>query len=121
MNTNPLLQLNDMGQSIWLDQMRRSLITSGTLQKLIREDGLRGLTSNPTIFEKAIGESDDYRDSLRELAAGGATTSQIYEALVVDDISKAADLFSETFLFAIDIQQIVFELKADANIDSKFP
>ena len=64
MTTNPLLKLADYGQSIWLDYLRRGLMTSGELQKLIDEDGLRGITSNPSIFEKAIGGSHDYDASL---------------------------------------------------------
>ena len=61
---NPLQSLQDLGQSVWLDYLRRSLISSGELKRLIEEDGLRGLTSNPSIFEKAIAGSSDYRDML---------------------------------------------------------
>ncbi len=60
MKTNPLKKLTELGQSIWLDFINRDLITSGKLQQLIEEDGLRGLTSNPSIFEKAFSESNDY-------------------------------------------------------------
>src|SRR5438094_10312628 len=63
--TNPLLDLQKFGQSIWLDYIRRNLITSGELQRLIDEDGLRGITSNPSIFEKAISGSTDYADLLQ--------------------------------------------------------
>ncbi len=93
MSTNPLLQLHTLGQSIWLDQMRRSLLTTGELKRLIDEDGLRGLTSNPTIFEKAISGSQDYSQQLEQLAHGGSTVSQIYEGLVIQDIGNAADAF----------------------------
>src|SRR5207244_3236482 len=65
--TNPLLELQKFGQSIWLDYIRRSLITSGELQRLMDEDGLRGITSNPSIFEKAISGSTDYADLLNSL------------------------------------------------------
>ncbi|HUF17252.1 MAG TPA: transaldolase [Thermoanaerobaculia bacterium] len=97
MAKNPLAQLAETGQSVWYDLMERALITSGKLQKLIEEDELRGLTSNPTIFEKAIGGSDDYDDSLRELAEKDASTDEIYESLVVNDISNAADVFRPVY------------------------
>ncbi|MFN2238243.1 MAG: transaldolase [Thermoanaerobaculia bacterium] len=92
--SNPLVELGRAGQSIWYDQMERALLESGTLQKLIERDDLRGLTSNPTIFEKAIGGSHDYDDALEGLASSGAGRDAIYEALVVEDIGNAADLFS---------------------------
>ena len=66
---NPLKRLQQFGQSVWLDYIRRSLITSGELQRLIDEDGLRGITSNPSIFEKAISGSTDYADLLKSLAS----------------------------------------------------
>jgi transaldolase / glucose-6-phosphate isomerase len=93
MSSNPLLQLHAFGQSIWLDQMRRSLLTTGQLKRLIDEDGLRGLTSNPTIFEKAISGSQDYAEQLGRLARAGSSLAQIYEELVVEDIGNAADVF----------------------------
>lgn len=65
---SPLQLLQDQGQSFWLDYLRRSLITGGELKRLIKEDGLRGLTSNPSIFEKAIAESHDYDDTIRVMA-----------------------------------------------------
>jgi len=89
---NPLKALQDYGQSVWLDYFRRSLVTSGELQALIAEDGLRGITSNPSIFEKAIGASTDYDEALkilereRDLDAGA-----LYERLAVEDIQMAAD------------------------------
>jgi len=67
---NPLIQLHTLGQSIWLDYIRRDLMTSGELQRLIDEDGLCGMTSNPAIFEKAIAGSTDYTQALAELAQG---------------------------------------------------
>ncbi|HXZ80241.1 MAG TPA: bifunctional transaldolase/phosoglucose isomerase [Terriglobales bacterium] len=93
MNPNPLVQLGALGQSVWMDQIRRALLTSGELKKMIREDDLRGLTSNPTIFEKAISGSNDYADSLRALARKGASVTEIYDALVTEDIAGAADSF----------------------------
>ncbi len=93
MATNPLVELEKLGQSVWYDQMERSLITKGTLKKLIEDDHLRGLTSNPTIFEKAIGGSRDYDDLLESLARQNKSTDEIYSALIADDLGQAADLF----------------------------
>ncbi len=92
MTTNPLLQLHELGQSIWLDQLSRSLLTTGGLKRLIDEDGLRGVTSNPTIFQKSISGSQDYAEQLEKLARGGSNNSQIYEGLVLQDIGNAADV-----------------------------
>ncbi|HEX7419542.1 MAG TPA: bifunctional transaldolase/phosoglucose isomerase [Thermoanaerobaculia bacterium] len=91
--SNPLAELAKTGQSVWFDQMERKLITTGKLQKMIAEDDLRGLTSNPTIFEKAIGGSEDYDGQLRQLASQNKSRDEIYDALVIEDISKAADTF----------------------------
>jgi len=93
MSTNPLVQLHTLGQSVWLDQMRRSLLTTGELKGLIENDGLRGLTSNPTIFEKAISGSQDYAEQLASLAHAGSSVSHIYEEIVLQDIGGAADTF----------------------------
>ena len=95
MASNPLVQLSKLGQSPWYDQMTRSLVSEGTLKNMIEEDGLRGLTSNPTIFEKAISGSKDYEDALRELA--GKSVDEIYDALVVVDIANAADVFRPVY------------------------
>lgn len=90
---NPLKRLQEHGQSIWLDYIRRTLITSGELTSLIEKDGLRGMTSNPTIFEKSISGTADYDESLRRLLeTGGATgVEDVYEALAIEDIRMAAD------------------------------
>jgi transaldolase len=93
MSTNPLVQLLSFGQSPWYDQMERSMLTSGKLKRLIAEDGLRGLTSNPTIFQKAISGSKDYQEQLLSVAKQGGTVSDVYQALVVQDIGDAADVF----------------------------
>jgi len=90
---NPLTKLHNYGQSVWFDQMRRSLLKGGELGRMIEKDGLRGVTSNPTIFEKAIGGSADYDEALKELASSGASVEEIYASLVVEDIKGAADLF----------------------------
>jgi transaldolase len=89
---NPLILLAKFGQSPWLDYIRRSLITSGELKRLIEEDGLLGMTSNPAIFEKAIAGSTDYADLLEQLHAQGLSTGEIYERIAMRDIQDAADL-----------------------------
>jgi len=89
---NPLRELAKYGQSVWLDYIRRNLLSSGELARLIQEDGLRGVTSNPSIFEKAISGSTDYTQALEELRGSGLDASAIYERLAVKDIQDAADL-----------------------------
>lgn len=91
--SNPLVELHSFGQSVWLDQIERALFKSGKLAKLIQDDGLRGMTSNPTIFEKAITGSGDYHEQIDRAARDGKTGNEIYEAVVLDDIAHAADLF----------------------------
>src|SRR5262249_10389070 len=88
---NPLVQLQKFGQSFWLDYIRRNLITSGELQRLIDEDGLRGMTSNPSIFEKAITGSTDYADFLEKLRSENLSAGEIFERIAVRDIQDAAD------------------------------
>jgi transaldolase len=90
---NPLCLVNEFGQSLWLDDLRRDLITSGELKRLIEEDCVRGLTSNPTIFQKAITGSSAYDSQIRELQDAGKSVEEVYEALVMQDIRDAADLF----------------------------
>ncbi len=92
-STSSLKELQKEGQSIWLDYIRRSLLTSGELKRLVEEDGLRGVTSNPAIFEKAIDGSADYDDALRSLLAREAHSGAdaLYEALAIEDIRMAAD------------------------------
>jgi transaldolase len=97
MKKNPLLKLTGYGQSIWLDYIRRQLIDSGELQNLIDHDGLRGVTSNPAIFEKAIAGSPDYDEAIRQLALAGKSTQEIYEALTLEDVQRAADAFRPLF------------------------
>jgi transaldolase len=87
-----LLELQRYGQSLWLDSISRRLVTSGELARRVREDGLRGVTSNPAIFEKAIAGSADYADDLRRLAPGAADAKALYEALAIKDIQLAADV-----------------------------
>ncbi|MCE5275219.1 MAG: transaldolase, partial [Deltaproteobacteria bacterium] len=91
-----LHDLAGLGQAIWFDYIQRSLITSGELQALI-DKGIRGVTSNPTIFEKAIAGSRDYDDDLKRLSANGRSVDEIYEELVLWDISHTADLFRPVY------------------------
>jgi transaldolase/glucose-6-phosphate isomerase len=95
--TNPLKTLHDFGQSPWLDYIRRGFLADGSLTTLVQRDGLRGMTSNPSIFEKAM-TGDEYDTQFKELAAGGARdTSAIYDAMAVDDIQHAADLLRPVY------------------------
>src|SRR3954451_17207866 len=87
-----LAKITEAGTSIWLDQIRRTLITEGELQRLIDEDSLRGVTSNPAIFEKAILGSTDYDETLREGAAEGKGTEALYDALAIEDVQLACDV-----------------------------
>lgn len=90
---NPLKQLLDYGQSVWLDYIRRGLIVSGELKKYIDEDGLRGITSNPAIFEKAVNGSNDYSDRLAALERQGITDPiRLFEGIAIADIQDAADV-----------------------------
>lgn len=93
MKSNPLLKLESFGQSVWLDSISRGMLDSGELLRMINEDGVSGVTSNPSIFEKAIAESNDYDVAIRSLARQGKTAAEIYEELVVEDIQRTADLF----------------------------
>jgi len=95
---NPLQQLGTYGQSIWLDYIRRGLITSGELAGLIREDGLKGVTSNPAIFEKAIAGSTDYADTLRVMdESRDLGVMAIYEQLAIRDIQDAAEVLRPVY------------------------
>lgn len=95
---NPLLDIQQYGQSLWYDNIQRSLITSGALKNLIENDGLMGITSNPAIFEKAITGSTDYHEALQALARQpGMDAKAIYEHLAVDDIQMAADVLSPVY------------------------
>jgi transaldolase / glucose-6-phosphate isomerase len=96
--TNPLQELLGYGQSMWLDYIRRDLITSGTLKGMIADDGLRGMTSNPAIFEKAIAESSLYDDILKELASRPELdTKARYEQIAIRDIQGAADILRPVY------------------------
>jgi transaldolase len=93
MASNPLIALGRLGQSPWYDFITRELVASGELARLIAEDGLRGMTTNPTIFEKAIAGSDLYDEDIRRLAVSGRGPAEIFETLAVEDVRAACDLF----------------------------
>ena len=96
--TNPLKDLLKFGQSVWLDYIRRDLITSGELKRLIDEDGLRGMTSNPAIFEKAIVGSTDYADLLESLKGRKDLDAKgHYEVLAIRDIQDATDVLRPVY------------------------
>jgi transaldolase len=92
MKTNPLLRIKALGQSIWLDYIERALLESGKLVHLIEKDGLAGMTSNPTIFEKAITGHEDYDADIGALASRTSNVTEIYEEIILKDIGHAADL-----------------------------
>src|SRR6266571_8481775 len=96
--TNPLRTLQEYGQSVWLDFVSRDLLKSGGLAKLITEDGLRGVTSNPSIFEKAIGHGDDY-DALIAAAeaSGDLDPGALFEGLAIHDIREGADALNPVY------------------------
>ncbi|HMN61578.1 MAG TPA: transaldolase [Anaerolinea sp.] len=93
MNKNPLLGLEAFGQSVWLDYLSGKALDNGEIQGLIDQDGVSGLTSNPSIFEKAIAGSHDYDDDIRAMVLEDKSVEHIYEALTIADIQRAADLF----------------------------
>jgi transaldolase len=93
MSQNPLLRLAELGQSVWYDYIRRDLYQGPELRRLIEEDGLRGMTSNPTIFQQAIAKTELYDEDIRRLGEQGLPPAEIFEALEVEDVSRAADAF----------------------------
>src|SRR5215470_14981750 len=95
--TNPLMSLADFGQSVWLDYIRRSLITSGELKRLVLEDGLRGVTSNPAIFEKAIVGSTDYQAVIESKESAALDAKALYEKIAVKDVQDAADILRPVY------------------------
>ncbi|HEY8020732.1 MAG TPA: transaldolase [Thermoanaerobaculia bacterium] len=97
MPDNPLTRLAGLGQSVWYDYIRRDLYQGGELKRLIAEDGLKGMTSNPSIFEKAIAASELYDADVRREAAAGKRPADIFEALEVEDVRQAADAFRPVY------------------------
>jgi transaldolase len=90
--TNPLLELKVLGQSVWYDTIDRAQIVSGLFKKLLDEDGVVGVTSNPTIFQKSISQGEAYDEQMTQLIKEGKSTNEIYEALVIRDITTVADM-----------------------------
>src|SRR2546423_1886522 len=97
MAKNPLFELYEAGTSVWLDYIRRSLMTSGELKRMIEDDAVVGMTSNPTIFEKAIGGSSDYDEALKTLVHSGSSDEEIMLSLIVEDIQMAADVLKPVY------------------------
>ena len=97
MSQTPLHDLHAHGQSVWLDFLSRDLVDSGELARLVAEEGVRGMTSNPTIFQEAIKGSDTYDADVRRLGADGLSPAAMFEAIAVDDISAACDVLRPVF------------------------
>jgi transaldolase/transaldolase/glucose-6-phosphate isomerase len=97
MTANPLVRLGELGQSPWYDYITRDLVTTGELGRLIADDGLRGMTSNPTIFEKAIAGSRLYDEEIRSLADAGRGAQEIFEHLAMADVRAACDAFAPVY------------------------
>src|SRR5213592_1107856 len=89
----PTQQLHDLGQSLWLDNITRTMLRDGTLQRYIDELSVTGLTSNPTIFDKAITSGDDYDEQIAELRGQGLEDEQLFFELALTDLRRAAELF----------------------------
>jgi transaldolase len=90
--TNPLLQLKEYGQSVWYDNIDRAQLVSGQFKRLLDEDGVVGVTANPTIFQKSVSHGDVYDEQMTQLIKEGKSTNEIYEALVIQDICTVADM-----------------------------
>jgi transaldolase len=95
--TNPLRRVHALGQSIWLDDIRRGWLRDGHLARLIADDAVAGVTSNPAIFAKSISEGAEYNEGITTLARAGRSIDEIYETLALEDVQAAADLFRQTF------------------------
>jgi transaldolase len=92
MGKSRIYQIRNFGQSVWYDNIERSILTSGKLEKMVEEDGICGVTSNPTIFEKAITQSKDYDAEIEELARKRKTAEEVYNNLTIKDVTLAADI-----------------------------
>lgn len=97
MAVNPLQEIKALGQSVWLDYIQRDILENGDVASMIAKDGLAGMTSNPTIFEKAISGHDDYDEVIEELTRSGTRAMEIYENLAFEDVRHAADLFRPVY------------------------
>ena len=94
---NPLKQLARYGQSVWYDNLNRELVDSGALQRMVAKDNVTGGTSNPSIFEKAVGSGNAYDAQIRELAGQDKPVAEIYDALTVKDIQLCCDIFRPVY------------------------
>src|SRR5215211_5623557 len=94
---NPLVELQQHGQSVWLDYIRRKALLSGDVKALIENDGLRGMTANPSIFQAAIAAGDDYDETIQKGVRAGSDPNTIYETLAVEDIQTACDQFRSVY------------------------
>ncbi len=97
MEKNPVYQIKNFGQSIWYDNIERSILTSGKLEKMAVKDGISGVTSNPTIFEKAITQSNEYDSEIEEMARKGKTVEEVYSTLTIKDVTLAADILYRVY------------------------
>jgi transaldolase len=98
MAENPLAALNDLGQCVWLDNLYRDLITSGSLMHMMNDDGITGITSNPTIFQKAISGSAAYDESIKTMLKKGITDAkELFLSLAIEDVSRAADILHSVY------------------------
>jgi transaldolase len=95
--SNRLREIEALGQAVWIDNLNRQLLDEGTLRQLVEEDGISGVTSNPTIFEKGMGHSDRYDDAFREVAAETEDPQEIFERLALRDVRDACDVLRPTF------------------------
>jgi transaldolase len=118
--SNRLREIEKLGQAVWIDNLNRQLLDEGTLSQLIERDGISGVTSNPTIFEKGMGASDRYDDAFREVAAQTSDPQEIFENLALRDVRDAADLLRPTFE-ATEGQDgyVSFELPASLAFDAQ--
>jgi transaldolase len=118
--SNRLREIEALGQAVWIDNLNRQLLDDGTLERLIEQDGISGVTSNPTIFEKGMGSSDRYDDAFREVAAETSDPQEIFERLALNDVRDAADLLRPTF-DATDCADgyVSFELPASLAFDAE--
>jgi len=94
---NRVRQLRDFGQKVWVDDLRRGMLSGGELTRLIEDDGICGVTSNPAILQKALAEDGSYQGEIRKLQASGATAQQVYESLAMQDVRAAADELHRVF------------------------
>jgi transaldolase len=118
--SNRLREIEGLGQSVWIDNLNRQLLDEGTLAHLIEQDGISGVTSNPTIFEKGMGHTDRYDDAFREALADTTDPQEIFERLALGDIRDAADLLRPTFDAAGGQDGFVsFELPAGMAFDAQ--